>query len=77
MFSTAMHRKYPVLEGCVGFIDGTVIGIERRNMNDDQNAAYNADIRKHALNYQTITTPDDLIMHAHGPMEDFGHDWAQ
>lgn len=68
--------KSAALHHCVGFMDGTVLGIARPGSSAEQNAAYNGHKRKHALKFQTITSPDGLILHAHGPMEGRRHDWA-
>ena len=75
-YATTINEKCPALDRCVAFMDGTVIGIARPGKNDEQNAAYNGHKRKHALKYQTLTTPDGLILHAHGPIAGCRHDWA-
>lgn len=75
-YSAAIESKCNVLGRCLGFIDGTVLGIARPGNSSEQNAAYNGHKRKHALKYQTITSPDGLILHAYGPMEGRRHDWA-
>ena len=73
LYSYAVHRKTRASEKCVGLIDGTVIAIARPDNSVLQNVAYNGHKRKHALKFQTVTTPDgflmDLILHAHGPTE--------
>ena len=60
----------------MGFIDGTVIAVARRGGAEAQNVAYNGHKRKQALKYQAVTTPDGLILHAHGPLEGRRHDWT-
>lgn len=75
-YSNAINQKCAALENCIGFIDGTVLGIARPGDHAEQHAAYNGHKRKHALKFQTITTPDGLIIHAHGPMAGSRHDWA-
>lgn len=37
---------------------------------------HNGHRRKQSLKYQSVTTPDGLILHAHGPMAGCRHDWA-
>lgn len=64
------------LDNCVGFIDGLIIGIARPRDCEDQHVAYNGHKGKHALKYQAVTTPNSLIIHAHGPMEGRRHDWT-
>lgn len=76
LFSGAIQEKCSVLSHCLGFMDGTVLGIARPSDGAEQNAAYNGHKRKHALKFQTITGPDGIIIHAHGPMEGRRHDWA-
>eukprot|EP00171_Calliarthron_tuberculosum_P005259 IDg5259t1 len=61
---------------CVGFIDGTVIGIARPSGAMEQRVAYNGHKRKHALKYQATTAPDGLIIHGYGPVEGRRHDWT-
>jgi hypothetical protein len=61
---------------CVGFIDGTVIGISRPGNSFQQRAAYNGHKRKHALKFQALMSPDGLILHAAGPLEGRRHDWT-
>lgn len=75
-YAQSIHSKCEVLDHCIGFLDGTVIGIARPGSNIEQNAAYNGHKRKHALKFQTMTTPDGLILHAFGPLEGCRHDWA-
>ena len=64
------------LPNCVGFIDGTVIGIARPKGQRRRRVVYNGHKRKHALKYQAVNTPDGLMLHAAGPMEGRRHDWA-
>ncbi|ETI53405.1 hypothetical protein F441_03643 [Phytophthora nicotianae CJ01A1] len=64
------------------FVDGTVRGICRpkaRNSQRDgkyrsQKSVYNGHKRKHALRYQTLSTPDGLITHVYGPFPGRNHD---
>ena len=61
LYSDAVHRKTKASEKCVGFIGGTVIAISKPDNSVLQNVAYNGHKRKHALKFQTVTTPDGLI----------------
>ena len=76
VYSAAVEKKSLVTSNCIGFIDGTVIGIARPKGNMMQQVVYNGHKRKHALKYQAVTTPDGLILHAYGPMEGRRHDWT-
>lgn len=75
VYSKAIEITYNVLKICKGFIDGTVLGIARPGFHNKQNATYSGRNLEHALNYQTITTPDVLVIHTHGPIERRRHDW--
>lgn len=57
-------------------MDETFIGTARPSKIDEQNAAYNGHKMKHALKFQTITSPDGLMLHAAGRVEGRRHDWA-
>lgn len=63
------------LDKCVGFIDCTKIQMQRPGgANTNQRAVYSGHKRFHCLVYQTITTPDGLIFHMHGPQVGRRHD---
>lgn len=64
------------LKNCIGFIDGTVIGIARPEGNRMQNEAYNEHKRKRSMKFQTITSPDGIIFQAFRPLEGCRHDWT-
>ena len=76
LHAASVHAKTSALESCVGFIDGTVIGIARPCDSDQQNVAYNGHKRKHALKFQAVSTPDGLFLHTFGPIEGRRHDWT-
>ncbi len=76
LYAASVHAKTSALESCVGFIDGTVIGIARPCDSDQQNVAYNGHKRKHAMNFQVVSTPDGLFLHTFGPIEGRHHDWT-
>eukprot|EP00171_Calliarthron_tuberculosum_P001528 IDg1528t1 len=75
-YAKAMHDKSNALANCIGFIDGTVIGVARPGEYEAQNVCYNGHKCKHALKYQSVTAPDGLILHAYGPVEGRRHDWT-
>ena len=75
-YANAINRISNTLPNCVGFIDGTVIGIARPKGNLAQWVVYNGHKRKHALKYQAVNTPDGMIVHLHGPIEGRRHDWT-
>jgi nuclease HARBI1 len=75
-YAQAVHSKSNGLDNCVGFIDGTVLGIARPGDPDLQRVAYNGHKRKHALKFQVVLTPDGLILHCAGPIEGRRHDWT-
>lgn len=75
-FADSIDVKSGCLQNCVGFIDGTVIGIARPFGNMAQMSAYNGHKRKHALKYQAVNTPDGMVVHLFGPMEGRRHDWT-
>lgn len=74
-FSKAINDKGAALDNCIGFIDGTVVGVARPKGYMQQMVVYNGHKRKHALKYQAINTPDGMILHAHGPVEGCRQDW--
>lgn len=71
-FADAVHRKGAALRTCFGFIDGTVRAVARPVRN--QRISYNGHKRKHAFKCQSVSTPDGLIVHLHGPHEGKVHD---
>lgn len=64
------------LDNCVGFIDGTAIGIARPDDGGLQRVVYNGTKRKHALKFQAVTTATVIVLHVHGPVEGRRHDWT-
>ena len=75
-WAEAIHVKCSALQNCVGFIDRTVIGIARPKGNKKKRVVYNGHKRTYALKYQTVNTPDGLILHFCGPIEGRRHDWT-
>ncbi|ETN09097.1 hypothetical protein PPTG_11143 [Phytophthora nicotianae INRA-310] len=81
-YADAVFDAGGLLQNVWAFIDGTVRGICRprpRHTKRDgkfmsQKSVYNGHKRKHALKYQTLTTPDGLIAHLYGPFPGRNHD---
>lgn len=76
IYAGKISQKCNGLSNCVGFIDGTVIGIARPSGHLYQRVVYNGHKRKHALKYQAVNAPDGLILHVSGPIEGRRHDWT-
>ena len=76
IYANAIREKGGALRNCVGFIDGSVIGVACPGDNTAQSVAYNGHKRKHDLKFQAITAPDGMIVHAFGPLEGRRHDWT-
>lgn len=78
LYSQCIHDKGKALTNCIGFIDGTVLGIARPSGSLAQRVAYNGHKRKHAIKYQAVNTPNGLIQHVHiyRPLEGRRHDWT-
>ena len=64
-------KKVRHLKQC-GFVDGTACPICQ--LLQHQRVAYNRHKRVHALKYQSVTTPDGLIVDLYGPVEGRRHD---
>ena len=76
MYAECVASAGSMLQYCVGFIDGTVIGIARPQASEMQRVVYSGHKRKNALKFQALITPDGLIYHASGPLEGRRHDWT-
>ena len=75
-YASSIYEKFHALNNCVGFIDGTVIGIARPKGYEFQRVAYNGHKWKHALMFQALNSPDGLVLHVYGPIEGRRHDWT-
>ena len=53
-YAQCIHRKGKAISNCVGFIDGTVLGIARPTGSLAQRVAYNGHKRKYAIKYQAV-----------------------
>jgi len=71
-FSGLIHQKGAPLPRCWGFIDGTVRAICRPTYNQKQ--VFNGHKRVHSLKFQSVTTPDGIIVHMSGPWLGRRHD---
>lgn len=70
-FADAIFAMAPT-EYCWGFIDGTIRPICRPTY--WQRVAYSGHKRFHGIKFQSILTPDGLIVHMFGPIEGRRHD---
>ena len=70
-FANAIHLKGAALSNCWGFVDGTVRPICRPSQH--QEVMYNGHKRIHALKFQTVKTPNDLMAHLYEPVEGRRH----
>ncbi|KAI9103920.1 hypothetical protein DFS34DRAFT_569269, partial [Phlyctochytrium arcticum] len=64
-FSEAIHEKTGVLPTFIGFIDSTVRANCRPSIHQRQ--VYNGHKQFHALKYQSVSTPNGIIVHLSGP----------
>ena len=64
LYAEAIGRKGPALEYCFGFVDGTVRPISRPK--EHQSTVYNGQKRVHALKFQSVTIPNELIASLYG-----------
>ena len=75
-YASSVYEKCSALQKCVGFIEGTVIGIARPKGYELQRVTYNGHKRKHALKFQALNSPDGLVLHVYGHFEGRRHDWT-
>ena len=73
-FNKAFSDKGGAIDKCIGFIDGTVVGVAHPKEYMRQLVVYNGHKRKHALKCQAVNTPDGMILHAYGSVEGRRHD---
>ena len=67
MHADAIHYKGAALDNCWGFVEGTVRPICRPQ--EYQRMVYNGHKRVHALKFQSVVTPNDLIANLFSPVE--------
>lgn len=70
----AVYQKIGCLQNCIGFIDGTVLGIARPSARKLQRVAYNGPKRNQSLNYQEINTADGIIAHVYRSVKERRHE---
>lgn len=74
MYAAHIHEHSP-LESCVGYIDCTKQKVSRPGgHNKNQRALYTGHKRTWCLKWQTVSTPDGLIIHLWGPDDGRRHD---
>lgn len=73
-YADHIHNKGSPMDNIIGFIDGTVRPICRPTY--FQRVVYNGHKRVHALKFQSIVSPDGLILNLYGPVEGRRHDSA-
>lgn len=73
-YANIIHRKGSALDNVWGFVDGTVRQCSRPL--EDQRTIYNGHKRVHGLKFQSISTPNGLIVNLFGPVEGKRHDSA-
>jgi hypothetical protein len=71
-FGSAIASKGAPLNTIIGFIDGTTREICRPTY--FQRTCYNGHKKYHALKFQSIVSPDGIILHLFGPIEGRRHD---
>lgn len=71
-FHSAIRRQGAPCRTTFGFIDGTVRAVCRPIEN--QEMIYNGHKRIHAMKYQSVATPDGIIVHLSGPFAGNRHD---
>jgi hypothetical protein len=67
-----VFMKCGILSECWGFINGTIRKMSRPGQ--FQEVVYNGHKRGHGVKFQSIVTPDGLIIDLHGPIEGSRHD---
>jgi hypothetical protein len=73
-YSETIGQMVP-LNNCVGLIDCTKIQVSRPGgLSANQRSLLLRHARFHFCSYQTITTPDGLVFHMHGPDDGRRHD---
>ncbi|GMG17383.1 unnamed protein product [Phytophthora fragariaefolia] len=81
-YCEAIRNAGAALKSCWGFIDGTKQYISRPSARENgcipnenlQRSVYNGHPRKHCFNWQSIQTPDGIIVSMIGPVEGRKHD---
>lgn len=73
-YAEATHDFGCPLDGCVGFIDGTMRPCARPQLH--QRHLFSGHKRQHGVKFQAIVTPDGIVSHLGGPFTANRHDAA-
>lgn len=73
-YATTLERSGVPIQGCIGFIDGTLISVARPKRDDDQRSLYNGHKKTHAIKFQVLTAPDGLMVDVYGGSAGSRHD---
>ena len=65
-YARSVHAKGAALQNCLGFVDGTVRPIARRD--EHQRMMYNGHKREHAIKFQSVALPNGLIANLYSPV---------
>lgn len=69
LYADAFHQN-GAPQNCIGLINGARICMARPGGNSaKQLSTFSDHKRTHCFAYQTVTTPDGLVFHIHGPTE--------
>jgi len=72
-YARCVQDKGGAMDNCVGFIDGTGIFVSRPGW-EQQRSVLSGHKRTHVIKFQSIVTPDGLLLRLAGPMEGRRHD---
>ena len=70
-FCNNIHQKGAALSNCWGFVDGTVRPISRTNEN--KKILYNGHKKVHAIEFQSVVSPNGLVANLYGPVDGKRH----
>ena len=65
-YARSVHANRAALQNCFGFVDGTVRPIARPD--ERQRMMYNGHKRVHAIKFQSVALPNELIANLYGPV---------
>ena len=67
-----LERFANAVLNCIGFVDGTIRPVCRPGTN--QRLLYNGHKKVHAIKFQAVAVPNDLVANLYGPVEGKRHD---